>query len=184
MDAGWIPLGYMLKRFEPAPAWLGAPQVREVCALSGCISKSFADNDWRRNGHGLFDRPEDLLSLASAEGVHAGEHRLCYFVAWPEEYVEAEAAWRSIAAPEPAPQVEPPGDLRLLGFDIVTWSTGCGPECSPLSCHHLARELPTNACCLFDRAEDAVAALSAGRFANTEPGPFRVVAMSAVARPE
>lgn len=181
MGATWIPLGYMLKRVAPAPGWLGLPHVAEVCALSGCISSSLGDSDWRRNGYGLFDTPAAALA---ASGADADDERLFYYEAWAQEYVEATAAWRPIAPPDPPARVVAPGGASLLGFDVVTWSVGYAPECSPLSCNGLAAGSPVNSRCLFETADEAIAALSAGRFDKSEPGPFRVVAVFSAPKPD
>jgi hypothetical protein len=51
------------------------------------------------------------------------------------------------------------------------------PECSPLSCNSLATGIVVNRHCLFDSFEQAVRALEAGAFDNSEPGPFRIFAV-------
>ena len=42
-----------------------------------------------------------------------------------------------------------------LGYDLVSCQNSHKSEHSPLSCNNLAAEVPTNRCCLLDRAEDA-----------------------------
>ena len=70
--------------------------------------------------------------------------------------------------------------LRLAGFDVVTFSAGTSPECSPLTCCGLAAELGANGHCLFDSFDQARQALESSRFANSEPGPFRIFAVYTV----
>ena len=62
----------------------------------------------------------------------------------------------------------------------MTFSAGSSPECSPLSCNGVAKELPTNAHCLFAGFEEAEAALSRGAFKDSEPGPYRIFAVYSV----
>jgi hypothetical protein len=181
--APWVPLGYMLKRVTPAPAWLAAPAVRDICALSGCISEPFADfiGHWRHNGHGLFDSAAGVCELARSVGAEFAQLTLFYYEAWPQEYHEGSDSWEPLRAPAMPVNVEPPAAAQRLGYDVASWSTGSGAECSPLSCNRLAAEIEVNTHCLLDRAEDARELLSQGRFANSEPGPFRVVAVHRVA---
>lgn len=65
------PIGYLYKPVAPCPDWLKAKSVVDIHALSGCLSRDFADyiNDWRHNGYWLFDRPDIMRE-------HAAEHAL------------------------------------------------------------------------------------------------------------
>ena len=177
-------MGYMLKQVVRLPTWLANPGVADICSVSGCISQPFTDytRHWRHNGHWFFDQPRTALDLAALDGIDVSELTTFYYEAGPEEYDEATASWSPLRAPaDIRTQVQEPEGSRLLGFDVVTWSTGVGPECSPLSCNRLAAQLTVNQHCLFNSHEEAVAALTAGAFNNSEPGPFRIVAVYDVA---
>jgi hypothetical protein len=101
-----------------------------------------------------------------------------YYEAFEREYDEDGKTWTAIA-PQPgiATNVEIPASKRLHGFDVVTFMVHTTPECSPLSCNGLAAEIPTNAFCLLDSVDRARALLEAGAFNNSEPGPFRILAV-------
>jgi len=73
-----------------------------------------------------------------------------------------------------------PIDKHLEGFDVVTFSNKNLPECSPLSCNHLAEEIPTNPHCLPDSFSDAKKYLEDGIFNNSEPGPYRIFSVFSV----
>jgi hypothetical protein len=90
-----------------------------------------------------------------------------------------------LVAPEPSlrTQVVPAPARTLEGYDIVTFSAGTRAECSPLSCSRLAAEIETNAHCLLPTLEQGHALLEAGRFAHSEPGPFRIFAVYSVPWP-
>ncbi|AWM81637.1 hypothetical protein DKL61_15540 [Gammaproteobacteria bacterium ESL0073] len=64
-----------------------------------------------------------------------------------------------------------PAHKTLKGFDVVSFSMGYLPECSPLSCNGLAAIIKVNKHCLFDNFDEAKAALDNGLFNNAEPGP-------------
>lgn len=83
--------------------------------------------------------------------------------------------WRNFK-PEDAfiTQVKTPLGKNLAGYDVVSFSLGNMAECSPLFCHHLAKEIQTNCHCLLDTFEQPREALESGKFLNTEPGLFRV----------
>ena len=73
--------------------------------------------------------------------------------------------------------------VRCWGVDVVTFSGGNAPECSPLSCNSLAKHLSTNEHCLFTTAEEAAMHFENGAFKNSEPGPYRTYAVYSVKWP-
>lgn len=76
--------------------------------------------------------------------------------------------------------VQPPSAHTLEGFDVVTFSAGTSPECSPLSCNALAAGISTNSHCLLPSLDAAIQALESGSFDNSEPGPYRIIAVYSV----
>lgn len=181
-----IPIGYLYKITEPRPAWLRASTVVDICSLSGCISRPFTNyvGFWKHNGFWLFDSPAIMDSIALREGVDLSAASLFYYEAHEEEFDETSGAWAGFG-PEPSitTRVEAPGSKRLLGYDVVTFSARTSPECSPLSCNRLAETHPVNTHCLFTAFDEARRALENGVFANSEPGPFRIIAVHAIDRP-
>jgi hypothetical protein len=69
--------------------------------------------------------------------------------------------------------------MQLEGFDVVTFSAHTNPECSPLSCCALAKDLAVNEHCLFRTFADAKEAIDRGLFTNSEPGPYRIFSVYA-----
>lgn len=179
-----IPIGYLYKNVVPRPDWLQVEGVRDVFSLSGCISQAFADyvDHWRHNGHWLFDTPAIMEEIAAKEAIDLSGAVLFYYEAYEYEFDEDTGAWSAFAA-EPSfhTDVRAPADKRLAGFDVATFSVRTSPECSPLSCNALAAEVPVNEHCLFRTFEDAKSAIERGAFRNTEPGPYRIVAVYEVA---
>lgn len=177
-----IPLGYMLKKVEsPPPAgWSKSSTVTAIHSVSNCLSSNFADYIplWKHNGWWLFDTPEAVRESAANLGIAPDTLTLFYYEAFDQEYDDEDGCWHAFG-PEPslATKVLPPVSSSLSGFDVVTFSEGSSPECSPLSCNGLADELPVNGFCLFDNFEDAHAALARDDFKNSEPGPYRIIAV-------
>jgi hypothetical protein len=175
-----IPVGYMAKRISKKPDWLQAAQVVDVYSVSGCVSEKFADyiDYWKHNGYWLFDSPEVIRDLARRTQLNLKEHR---------SSITKRMRWNSMAnlgmpyaREESLPtNVSLPATKQLEGFDVVTFS-----ECSPLSCNGVAKELRTNAHCLFDLFEEAYAHLNTGKFKHAEPGPYRIFAVYSVSWPE
>jgi hypothetical protein len=178
-----IPAGYMLKKVGARPDWIGASAVEDVYSVSGCISEYFTDyiEHWRHNGYWLFNSPDDMYEIANKAGVDRSGLTLFYYEVYEYEFEETEKLWSEFAS-EPAfvTAVEPPNRSQLVGFDVTSFSAGTVPECSPLSCNSLADEIKTNEHCLLATLEDAKLALEAGRFDNSEPGPFRIFAVYTV----
>ena len=178
-----IPAGFMCKAVVQAPEWVGAPRGAQVYSVSGCISECFDDYIpfWRHNGFWFFDRPEILDDLARSNGVDLSTSTLFYYEMLEEEYDEDGGRWVRLPDDLPFPtDVQPPSTRELAGFDVVSYSGGTSPECSPLTCNALAPVVGVNRYCLLDSLEDARAALEARRFDRSEPGPFRILAVYTV----
>ncbi len=175
-----IPAGYMAKRVEKSPDWLGAPNVDDIYSVSSCVSGAFADyiNYWRHNGYWLFDSPDVISQVAERNAIDLEGARLFYYEVHDYQFDQAAGRWVSFA-PEPsfALEVERPAAARLEGYDVVCFSVGTSPECSPLSCNGLAKEISTNRHCLLSSFEDAKGLLETGRFVTCEPGPYRIFAV-------
>ncbi|MCZ0736563.1 hypothetical protein [Phreatobacter sp. AB_2022a] len=175
-----LPAGYMLKRVAARPDWLVAPGVDDIYSVSGCISADFADyiGHWRHNGFWLFDNPRPMVAIATAEDIDLSGLTLFYYELFPQAFHEDTRAWSAIAAdPAFVTAVEPPPSPALAGYDVATFSQNNKAECSPLSCNHLAGRAAVNRHCLFTSLDAARAALDAGLFDRSEPGPFRIVAV-------
>ena len=178
-----IPLGYMLKTVEGMPEKLAIPGVELVYSLSSHISENFADYipEWKHNGWGLFDSPAAVMETAARKGVALDGLTLFYYEAFASEYDEDDKTWYPIAPkPEFRTAVTVPAAKTLHGYDVVAYTSGWFPECSPLSCNAVAKDVQTNRFCLLDDIDAARADLEAGVFDNSEPGPFRLVAVYTV----
>lgn len=175
----FIPAGYLYKQVVSKPEWLNTSQVEEIYSVSHCISADFADYipHWQHNGYWFFNSPEVMHQLAAQIGLSLAGMKLFYYEVWFQQF-EHPGRWVSFA-PEPSfdTQVEIPQEKRLCGFDVVTFSAGSSPECSPLSCNGLAAELPVNRACLLESLAAGQMALENGLFAAGEPGPHRLLAV-------
>jgi len=175
-----IPAGYMSKKVVARPEWLEAHGVEDICSVSECISNSFADyiKFWRHNGYWLFNSAEDIAEICREHSIDDTENTLFYYEVYEKQYDEETRLW-STFEPEPsfATSVQEPAEREMVGYDVVTFSVGTSPECSPLSCNSVAAETPVNRHCLFASFEEAFRALESGTFDNSEPGPFRVFAV-------
>jgi hypothetical protein len=180
-----IPAGLLAKRICSKPDWLDAAQVTDIYSVSGCVSAVFDDyvDYWKHNGFWLFDSPKVIQEVTQQHSIDLTGTTLFYYEVYEKEFDGN--SWRPYG-PDPSFQtaVVVPADKRLEGYDVVTFSCGNLPECSPLSCNHLASELPTNAHCLLDSFEIAEANIANGVFNNSEPGPYRIFAVYTVDWPK
>jgi hypothetical protein len=174
-----IPLGYMAKFVQENPQLLKAGQVTAIYSVSSCISEDFTEwiNCWQHNGYWFFDTPSIIATIAKKQKVDLAPAKLFYYEGYELEFDDDEG-WRPYK-PEPAfpLAVVPPIRKTLAGFDVVTYFCNSSAECSPLSCNHLAEEIKTNPFCLLDTLEEAKTLLENGRFKNSEPGPYRIIAV-------
>ncbi len=181
-----IPMGYMAKRVSLRPASIHSEGVVDVYSVSSHISSDFADyiQFWKHNGFWFFDSPQIIQEVAQEHGIDLTGTQLFYYQVQALEFDEARGEWRNFE-PElsfPTQVVIPPNQV-LEGYDIVTFSVGTNPECSPLSCNALANEVATNGHCLLASLEQAQRLLMSGQFNHTEPGPYRIFAVYSVEWP-
>lgn len=174
-----IAVGYLAKRVVQRPDWLKAPTVKDIYSVSSCISGNFMDyiRFWRHNGYWLFDNQEIIRELALENRVELENLTFFYYEVYEQEFDEESKQWSGFE-PEAFPtNVIPPIRREFHGCDVVTFSAGTNPECSPLSCNHLASKININSHCLFDTFEEARKSLESGKFVGGEPGPFRIFAV-------
>jgi hypothetical protein len=172
-----IPVGYMAKKVIKKPDWLNADVVLDVYSVANCLSKDFADyiKYWKHNGYWFFDSPDIIGNLSKENSLDLQGTKLFYYEVYEFEFHDDENLWHSFE-PEDSFQtnVVVPNNKFLEGHDIVMFSVGTSPECSPLSCNSLASMIQTNYHCLLDSFEEAKQSLERGHFNNSEPGPFRI----------
>jgi hypothetical protein len=177
-----IPIGYMAKYICERPDWLKAPIVVDFFSVSACGSEFFFNDYiplWKHNGYWLFDSPGIIQAIAQEKSVDLQKTKLFYYEAHEMEFTGEN--WRLFFPETSIPvNIIQPAQKKLEGFDVVTFSVGHSPECSPLSCNSLAEELPTNPHCLFNTFEEAETSLSAGKFVKCENGPYRIIAVYSV----
>lgn len=176
-----IPAGYMAKRVSEKPDWLKTARVVDIYSVSGCVSKAFADyiKFWKHNAYWLFDSPEIIRSVAREHSIELEGTSLFYYEVYEKEFDGENCRPYEIENSFPT-NVVVPAWKQLEGFDVVTFSVGTSPECSPLSCNGLAEELHTNGHCLFFSFEEAESSVSSGTFNNSEPGPYRIFSVYSV----
>lgn len=178
-----IELGYMAKRVVFRPDWLDVPHVRDIYAVANCVSGDFCDymNLWRHNGFWFFDSPTLIRTIASEKNFDVANTSLLYYRGHGKQFDADLGKWTDCYRdPDIWTSVSPPHGDTFLGFDIVTYSMQNAQECSPLSCNGLAKQVRVNEHCLIDTLDYAIGQLENGAFTNSEPGPYRIIGVSAV----
>lgn len=171
------PAGYMYKAVSAKPDWLKSAQVEDICSVSGCVSKDFAEwiNYWKHNGYWLFDSPEIIHALAKEKGIEISEMLLFYYEVFEEQWDDEANCWVNYEPEKTfATSINIPQKAVLLGFDVVSYSAQNSAECSPLSCNHMAETIPVNKHCLLQSFDEAKRLVESGRFNGCEPGPYRI----------
>jgi len=179
-------LGYMAKRIAERPEWLDHPSVRDIYAVSNCVSSNFCDyiNHWKHNGFWFFDSPSVICDISAIDGINLNDTSLLYYRGHPRQFDADIHEWVEYC-PEPSfdTNVSAPVEKSLIGYDVVCYSMQTSPECSPLSCNHIDTEHEVNEHCLIEKLDYAIDLLETGCFNNSEPGPYRVIAVYATPWP-
>ena len=178
-----IDLGYMAKRIALRPKWLEVPTVHDIYAVSDCVSDDFCDfvNYWKHNGFWFFDSPVLIRDIATENQIDLTDTELVYYRGHPKQFDADLEAWTDYAPDDAfATNVTAPSDETLIGFDVVTYSMQNSPECSPLSCNHVATDVHVNKHCLIESLDYAIDRLENGVFNDSEPGPYRIIEVNAV----
>jgi hypothetical protein len=181
-----IPLGYLAKRSCKKPEGFNGqghdlPNVVDIYSVGSCVNDDFADyiNFWKHNGYWLFDSPEIIQAVAKENSIDLQGTILFYYEAHDLQLTKE--GWQPFSSEPTIPtNVILPSQKKLEGFDVVTFFAGNSPECSPLSCCYLAKELRTNSHCLFESFAEAETSLNSGKFEGSEPGPHRIFAVYSV----
>ena len=178
-----ISAGYMAKRVAQKDEWLKSDEVIDIYSVSNCISTNFTDyvKYWKHNGYWLFDSPELIMKIVNDKSIDMDGVKLFYYEIYELEYDEIDNQWLDYDAGLIAPDVVVPVNKTLEGFDVVTFFSGSRPECSPLSCNHLAEKIKTNQHCLLHSFDEVKQCLESGLFNDCEPGPFRIFAVYSLA---
>jgi hypothetical protein len=186
-----LPAGYLYKRTAVAAAVLtDLPGIEAVYSLSHCMAPPFINyiEHWMHNGFWLFDTPSLMQDIAGKADIDLDGMTLFYYEIHQRELNDASGwspglagTWSDVLADDFPTAVQPPTTRHLEGFDVVCHMTSvAGLGCSPLSCNGVAKSAAVNSRCLFDTLEQAISALDAGLFANTEPGSKRIFAVYTV----
>jgi hypothetical protein len=109
---------------------------------------------------------------------------LFYYEVFEKQYDEDSTQW-SIFNPEPSfptnvevPKLSQLAKLsQLEGYDVTTFAVGTSPECSPLSCNGLAARIAVDPPLSLRVVRTGEISLKAGKFDDSEPGPFRIFAV-------
>jgi hypothetical protein len=175
-----IAAGYMAKVVAPKPEWIKSATAVRICSVSNCVASDFCDyiKYWKHNGYWFFNSPQDIQAVADSDPKAANDRELFYYEIYEQQFDDQVATWMPFAPEESfRTEVILPQLKSLLGFDVVTYCAQTSPECSPLSCNNLAEKIEVNENCLLPSLEEAKLLVESGGFANSEPGPFRVIAV-------
>jgi hypothetical protein len=175
-----LPAGYLSKVVGARPPGLDAPaHVVDIYSVCDCFSSNFADyvGHWRHNGFWLFDNPETIRDIARKERIDLAPMTLFYYEMFDQQFDDKTGTWSPFRADDFPTRVDPPDRKHLAGFDVVTFSAGGPPECSPLACNGLASSVAVNGHCLSPSFAATKSALENGMFKNAEPGPYRIFAV-------
>ncbi|MES9859737.1 MAG: hypothetical protein ABW157_02215 [Candidatus Thiodiazotropha sp. LLP2] len=173
----------MAKRIASKPDWLKSNQVKDIYSVSSCTSEDFCDyiNYWKHNGYWLFDSPGVIREVAEENDIDLDGTTLFYYEAYELQSYEDEPIWEEFSPEESfSTNVVSPKTKQLIGYDVVSFTACNAPECSYLSCNHMAEKIEVNEHCLIESFERAKELINQKAFIGCEPGPCRIFAVYTV----
>ncbi len=175
-----IPVGYMAKRISKNPDWLGAPQVVDVYSVSGAFPKTSLTTSTSGNttATGSSIRPKSFEISRGRTQLTLREH---------PSSITKRMRWSSMETlgvpTRQKDRFQQVWFLRLRKhLRASTWSPSANAPRSPATLW--AKEIRTNAHCLFPSFHETEATLTNGAFVKCEPGPYRIFAVYSVSWPE
>jgi len=174
------PAGFIAKQIHSSPDWLKADAVADIYSVSNCVSAAFCDYipHWKHNGYWLFDSPALIRDIAAAEKLDLSGQKFFYYEVYEQQFDDKRRVWEPFSAETSFPtDVQVPTEKKLEGFDVVSFYALSAPECSPLSCNHMAESIPVNEHCLLATFAQAKQLIETGAFNDCEPGPYRIFAV-------
>lgn len=178
-----IPVGYMAKRVVINPDWLKTDRVVDLYSVSNCFSQDFADyiKYWKHNGYWFFDSPAKIREVSEENNIDLNGMTMFYYECFELQASEDGSEWGEWSPEESfETNVVEPEQKTLEGFDVVSFSMGNSPECSYLSCNHMAEDLQVNKHCLLESFDETKNLIDQKVFDNCEPGPCRIFAVFTV----
>jgi hypothetical protein len=185
-------LGYRAKKPWTPEGWSAAENpfgVDEACSVSDCLARQPPDwiERWDFNRASCYSSAEAAWATVP-EGDRASYRAFAYW--WVPATTDEQGEWIQMPSKdwfsESLPELpEGPGPTELvrIGFDVVSRdprSVGWGH--SPLSCNHMAKQVPVSRFCLVDRLEDALRLVERWNLGGegVEPERYCVVAVAAL----
>ena len=133
-------------------------------------AKDSKDNPLIRNGEQLVPNLTHIVSRS--------QKLYFYYEVYESQFDEQRKTWEPF---EPEMSFETavvvPEQMHLEGYDVVSFYARTSPECSPLSCNHMAETIPVNRHCLLASFDEAKSLLEGGAFDRCEHGPYRIFAV-------
>lgn len=173
----------MAKKIASKPEWLKANQVKDIYSVSGCVSEEFADyiRFWKHNEYWFLNSLRDIAEIAKADSVSLSDTKTFYYEMYEKEFYGKQ--WQIIETTNMfETNIALPSSKKLEGYDIVTFSTGNGAQCSPLSCNSMAESINVNSHCLLESFEKAMTIIESSVLENCEPGPMRIFAIYSLSK--
>ena len=170
----------MAKRVARKPQWLENDRVTDIYSVSACTSEDFCDyiNYWKHNGYWLFASPLAIEAVANEDGASLEGTKLFFYEVYEFQSYENDPIWEEFSPEESfSTDVVMPREKALMGFDVVSFSSSGIPECSYLSCNHMAEEIKVNEHCLLTSLEREKELINQKAFEGCEPGPCRIMAV-------
>jgi hypothetical protein len=183
MEIVMIQAGYMYKRIA-LPEGLDCKNVTKIYSVSDCFSENFADYIpyWKHNQYWFFDHPEVMDSIIHEQKL-INEFELLFYELYEKEFDEEEQLWQEFSGETSfGYDVKSPSHREFLGFDVVSYSFGTSPECSPLSCNSVCREVDVNQYCLLNDLDYAIQLTETLNDKKAEPGPYRIIAVNKISK--
>lgn len=169
-------IGYQATKQLKNCDWIKKP-FKSIFAVRSCATENITDKyrQWNFNENGMWTNVDDIKKFANEHGIDLSEWDIHFYMSHERQYNQLTKTWESVEFD--VVTIPQPHTIQFIGYDIVPFSTGIFPECSPIVCNGIGNQIKINSNCLLDSFDYAIEIIESDILADTEPGPYRIISV-------
>lgn len=169
-------IGYQATKQLNNCDWLEKP-FNSIYSVQSCSAENITKkySQWNFNENGMWSNVDDIKKFANEHLIDLSEWNIHFYMCYEYQFNLLTKVWESVEFD--VVTIPQPNQIQFLGYDIVPFSTGIFPECSPIVCNGIGNLIEINSNCLIDSFDYAIEIIESNIMDGTEPGPYRIISV-------